>query len=122
MRKSNAHEYRQAYNAGAVIDADGSQLILQTDVIATASDQPNFARIILGMADPTKCIGLPETVLADAGYACGKQVKMLEDAKIKLFVAIGRTMIQRPYDFRPPPGDPGGSTQKPPKAVKDPDG
>jgi transposase len=120
MRKSNAHEYRQAYNAQAVVDADGSQLILQTDVITTPSDQPSFARIILGMADKAKCIGLPETVLADAGYACGKQVKMLEEAGIKPLVAIGRTMGQRPYDFRPPPGDPGGSTQKPPKSVNDP--
>jgi hypothetical protein len=121
MGKSNAHEYRQSYNGQAVVDADGSQLILHADVITTPSDHKSFVRIILGMAAPTKCIGLPETVSADAGYACGKQVKILEDAKIKPFVAIGRTMIQRPYDFRPPPGGPGGSTQKPPKAVKDPD-
>ena len=28
MRKSRRHEYRQAYNAQAVVDADGSQLVL----------------------------------------------------------------------------------------------
>ena len=29
-------------------------------------------------------------------------------------------MPHRPYDFRPPPGEPGGPKQKPPKPVKDP--
>ena len=28
MRKSKQHEYRQAYNAQAVVDAGGSQLIV----------------------------------------------------------------------------------------------
>ena len=28
MRKSRRHEYRQAYNAQAAVDADGSQLVL----------------------------------------------------------------------------------------------
>ena len=28
MRKSKQHEYRQAYNAQAVVDAGGSQLVL----------------------------------------------------------------------------------------------
>ncbi len=37
------------YNAQAVVDADGSQLILHTDVITAPSDQPSFARVILSM-------------------------------------------------------------------------
>ena len=120
MRKSNAHEFRQAYNAQAVVDADGSQLILHTDVITTPSDQPSFSGIILGMDTSRGGVGLPKTVLADAGYACGKQVKALQDKGIAPLVAIGRTMPHRPYDFRPPPGEPGGPKQKPPKPVKDP--
>jgi transposase len=113
MRKSNAHEYRQSYNAQAVVDADGTQLILHTDVITTPSDQPSFADVILGMDPETGGVGLPATVLADAGYACGKQVKALQDKGIDPYVAIGRTMPHRPYDFRPPPGDVGGPKDKP---------
>jgi transposase len=120
MRKSNAHEYRQSYNAQAVVDADGSQLILHTDVVTTPSDQPSFARVILDM-DPSKGgVGLPQTVLADAGYASGDQVKALQDKGIDPFVAIARTMLHRPYDFRPPPGDPGGPKDKHHQAIKDP--
>ena len=37
MRKSRRDSYEQAYNAQAVVDAEGSQLILATDVIATPS-------------------------------------------------------------------------------------
>jgi hypothetical protein len=120
MRKSNAHEYRQSYNAQAVVDADGSQLVLHTDVITTPSDQRSFADIILGMDPVTGGVGLPATVLADAGYACGKQVKALQDNGINPLVAIGRTMPHRPYDFRPPPGDPGGPKQKPPPNINSP--
>jgi transposase len=43
MRKSKAHEYRQAYNAQAVVCAEGSQLILSTNMATTPSDQPTPA-------------------------------------------------------------------------------
>jgi transposase len=120
MRKSGAHEYRQSYNAQAVVDADGTQLILHTDVITTPSDQPSFARVILEMDTDMGGVGLPVTVLADAGYACGKQVKALQDKGIDPLVAIGRMMPHRPYDFRPPPGDPGGPKDKHYQAIKEP--
>src|SRR5215510_7334876 len=64
MRKSKAHEYRQAYNAQAVVCAERSQLILATNMAATPSDQPTFAATILSMQST---IGLPKVVLADAG-------------------------------------------------------
>lgn len=120
MRKSKGHEYRQSYNAQAVVDADGSQLILHTDVITTPSDQKSFARVILGMTPDTGGVGLPKTVLADAGYACGKQVKTLKDNGIDPLVAVGRMMPHRPYDFRPPPGDPGGADIKLAQNIKEP--
>ena len=40
MRKSKAHEYRQVYNAQAVVCAEGSQLILATNMATTPTDQP----------------------------------------------------------------------------------
>jgi hypothetical protein len=49
MRRSDAHEYRQAYNAEAVVCAEGSQLILATSLAACASDAPSFAATILAM-------------------------------------------------------------------------
>jgi len=106
MRRSDAHEYRQAYNAQAVVCADGAQLVLATNLVATSADAPSFAQTILAMQDT---IGLPPRVLADTGYASGPAVKTLEAHGIEPFVAIGRTQPHRPYDFRPPP---------PPKTLK----
>jgi transposase len=100
MRKSKAHEYRQAYNAQAVVCAEGSQLILATNMATTPSDQPTFAATILAME---KTVGLPHTVLADAGFASGPAVAELEARNIEPLVAIARTQPHRPYDFRPPP-------------------
>jgi hypothetical protein len=45
-----------------VLCAEGSQLILATNMAATPSDQPTFAATILAMEHT---IGLPHTVLAD---------------------------------------------------------
>ena len=39
MRKSKQHEYRQAYNAQAVVDAGGSQLALGARVSTNGSDR-----------------------------------------------------------------------------------
>jgi len=100
MPRSDAHEYRQAYNAQAVVCADGAQLILATNLVATTADAPSFAATILGMQST---VGLPERVLADTGYASGPAVEALQAQDVELFVAIGRTQPHLPYDFRPPP-------------------
>ncbi len=89
MRKSEAHEYRQAYNAQAVVCAEGSQLILATNMAT-----------ILAMEHP---IGLPRTVLADAGFASGVEMAKPEARKVEPLVAMAKTQPHRPYDFRPPP-------------------
>jgi transposase len=100
MRRSDAHEYRQAYNAQAVVCADGAQLILATNLVATTADAPSFAATILAMA---ATFGLPKTVLADTGFASGPAVADLQAQGGEPLVAIGRTQPHRPYDFRPPP-------------------
>ena len=100
MRRSDAHEYRQAYNAQAVVCADGAQLILATSLVATTADSPSFAATILAMQET---IGLPERVLADTGYASGSAVEALQAHDVEPLVAIGHTQPHRPYDFRPPP-------------------
>lgn len=100
MRRSDAHGYRQAYNAQAVVCADGSQPVLATGIAAATADAPGFAATVLAMGDT---VGLPRTVLADTGFASGKAVADLEARGIEPLVAIGRTQPHRPYDFRPPP-------------------
>ncbi len=100
MRRSDAQEYRQAYNPQAVVSADGTQLILATNLVATTADAPSFAATILAME--STC-GLPGCVLADTGYASGDAVAKLHERGIEALVAIGRTQPHRPYDFRPPP-------------------
>jgi transposase len=111
MRRSDAHEYRQAYNAQAVVCAEGSQLILATNLVATSADAPSFVTTILAMA---ATIGLPRTVLADTGFASGRAVADLHAHGIEPLVAIGRTQPHRPYDFRPPPA------QKTPRRITQP--
>jgi transposase len=111
MRRSDAHEFRQAYNAQAVVCADGTQLVLATKLVATTADAPSFATVILGMQDT---IGLPKTVLADTGYASADAVAALQANAIEPLVAIGRTQPHRPYDFRPPP------TPKTPRRITEP--
>jgi hypothetical protein len=59
-------------------------------------------------------IGLPQRVLADTGYASGPAVATLQAQGIEPLVAIGRTQLHRPYDFRPP------SEPKPARALKEP--
>ncbi|KPH86601.1 transposase [Komagataeibacter intermedius AF2] len=100
MRRSDAHAFRQAYNAQAVVCAEGSQLIVTTGVVATSADAPSFASTVLSMENT---IGLPKTVLADTGYANGQAVRDLRKKGIDPLVAIGRPRARRPYDFRPPP-------------------
>ncbi|CAL4866864.1 IS1182 family transposase ISGdi13 [Asticcacaulis sp. MM231] len=112
MRKSKHHEYRQAYNAQAVVCAEGTQLILSTEVSVTPSDQPTFVDTIQAMQTG---IGLPTTVLADAGFASGPAVAAIEEMQIEALVAIAKTQPQRPYDFRPPP-----QTPKPERQILEP--
>lgn len=103
MRKSSRHEYRQAYNAQAVADADGTQLILATQIATTPSDQPTFVETITKVCTQ---IDKPATVLADAGYASGDAIAALQALDIEPLVAIASTQPHRPYDFRPPPEPP----------------
>lgn len=110
MRKSKSDPYFQAYNGQAVVDADGSQLILATDILQTPSDQPGFARIMDQLSDE---VSLPTTVLADAGYGDGEAVAKIKAKGIKTLVAITGGCPQRLFDLRPPPEEP----QKPPPAI-----
>ena len=94
---ANANKHRS--NAQAVVDADGSQLILGARVIQCASDSNELQDDIGAIPDE---IGQPETVLADSGYANGDEVAALEALGIEVLVATGAEGKRRQYDFRPP--------------------
>ena len=98
MRKSKHHEYRQAYNPQAVVDAGGSQLILGARVSNCASDRNELVADI--EAIPAE-LGMPETILADNGYANGDQVAALAESGIDVLVATGTGGRRRRHDFRP---------------------
>ncbi len=102
MRKSKRHEYRQAYNAQAVVDAEGSQLVLAANVAQSPSDAPTFEETIDMVCDE---LGAPDTILADGGYANGDQVAKLEARGIEVLIAVSRPENERTYDFRPPKPD-----------------
>lgn len=98
MRKSARHEYRQSYNGQALVDADGSQLVLAANVLATTNDRQGLEGFVDQMNDT---LGRPTTLLADAGYAGEAVVEALEQRGIEPLISITRHSEPRPYDFRP---------------------
>lgn len=110
MRKSRQHEYRQAYNVQAVVDAGGSQLILGARVSQCASDRNELAATIAAVP---AALGRPETALADNGYAHGDEVERLAERGIEALVATGAAGRRRRHDFRPAKG---GAPPKEPQA------
>ncbi len=110
MRKSKKHEYRQAYNAQAVVDAAGSQLILGARVSQCASDRNELVADI--EAIPAE-LDPPETALADNGYANGEEVETLAESGIEVLVATGAEGRRRTHDFRPAKAE---ASAKEPKA------
>ena len=109
MRKSKTHEYRQAYNAQAVVDAGGSQLILGARVSQCASDRNE---LVADIAAIPATLGRPETALADSGYANGAEVETLAEAGVEALVATAAQGRRRTHDFRP------AKAQAPPKEPK----
>lgn len=77
--------FDQYYNAQAVADADGSQLILSTRVIDAATDhhqlRPNIAAI-------PEAIGPVKVILADSGYATIGEVQSLEAEGYDVYVSV----------------------------------
>ncbi len=97
MRKNRRSSYRQAYNVQAVVDAEGSQLVLGTRVSQCASDRNELVADVRTI-DPS--LGQPTQVLADNGFANGDQVETLQEEGIDILISTGRRN-SRKYDFRP---------------------
>ena len=100
MRKSKHHEYRQAYNAQAAVDADGSQLVLGSRVSVSASDRNELVADVDAIP---AALGAAERVLADNGYATGREVSQLQGRGVEVLVATRAQGQRRRHDFRPEP-------------------
>lgn len=101
MRKSKSEAWQQAYNAQAVVDADGSQLILASYVADSPTDHYELEPALEAI-DPE--VGTPQTVLADAGYVRTKLIKRFaaDPHAPQLYLAISATDHDiRRYDYRP---------------------
>lgn len=113
MRKNKRSEYRQAYNAQAAVDADGSQLVLGARVSQCASDRNE---LVADVDSVPAVVGTPAQVLADNGYATEKEVEALTGREIDVLVAVGTEDRRRQHDFRPLPDPDQVADPKPPKA------
>ena len=109
MRKSKHHEYRQAYNAQAAVDAGGSQLIVSARISQCASDRNDLVADIEAIP---AALGRPETVLADNGYANGAEVAALEASGIEALVSTSAEGRLRTHDFRPAKAHPAAREPK----------
>ncbi len=113
MRRNKRSEYQQAYNAQAVVDADGSQLVLGARVSRCASDRNELVADVDTV--PAK-VGTPTQVLADNGYATETEVATLTGREIDVLVAVGTEDRRRRHDFRPLPDPEKATKAEPPKA------
>jgi len=114
MRKNRREGYTQSYNAQAVVDADGSMLIVGGHVTNCASDANE---LLPALATVDASLGSVTAVLADSGYVNSEAIEELERSTIDAYVAVSRAENhdQRTYDYRPR-----ASTEKPAKVIKDP--
>jgi transposase len=85
MRKNQHSGYQQAYNAQAVVDAEGSQLILAARISQSSNDGCELAANIDAIP---QALGGPVNVLADSGYASEIEVKQLEARGITPYISI----------------------------------
>lgn len=100
MRKSIRHECTQSYNAQAVVDADGTMLVLGTRVTNNANDKKELCLDI--QAIPSE-LGVPKTILADKGYGSEVPIEALQKLGVEVLVSVtgeGKNDHRR-FDWKP---------------------
>ena len=115
MRKNKREGYTQSYNTQAVVDTEGSQLIVGQRVSTCASDAGEMEPDLQSIPES---LGRPTTALADCGYTDRIVFKRLAEQRpeLELYVSVHRedAQAERRYDYRPP------EKIKPPKKIIDP--
>ncbi len=83
------------------MDADGSQLILGTDVLTSPNEAHELERILQELP---KAVGKVQRVLADGGYVNADAIERIQGQQhIEAYVAISdEERDARRYDYRPP--------------------
>ena len=107
MKAGTGAHYEQAYNAQAVVDADGSQLIVGQRLSVAPNDKQELAADV---ASVPEALGRPSAVLADSGFYSEAQVRAVEGAEGPVaYVAVEKTSHHRSVadlEQRPPPAPP----------------
>lgn len=115
MRKNKREGYTQSYNTQAVVDAQGSQLIVGQRVSTCASDSGELEPDLQSIPE---ALGAPTQVLADCGYVDKEVFEHLADQRpeMDLYVSVHRedAHAERRYDYRPL------DKIKPPRKITDP--
>lgn len=115
MRKNKREGYTQSYNAQAVVDAEGSQLIVGQRLSVCASDAGELEEDLKSIPSS---LGQPKAALADCGYVDKKAFERIERQipGLELYVSVHREDAheERRYEFRPP------KRMKQPKRIVDP--
>jgi len=113
MRKGKNKTCTQSYNAQAVVDAEGSMLIVGGYVTNHANDANELLPTV---ASVDESLGEVKAVLADTGYVNLDAFEELEAAGIELFVAVKGNEDEdcRQYDYRPE-----GKRKKKGRVIKD---
>ena len=87
IMKTSNDGFQQCYNAQLAVDGE-NQIIVATQVTADVTDQGRLMSVVEEVE--ANCGALPQTLLADAGYANEKDLERLEDQGIKGYIALGR--------------------------------
>lgn len=98
MRESKG-QFDQCYNAQAVADADGSQLILGARVADAGTDQFELKPDLECISEE---LGDFHTVLADCGFANVAQIEELEGRGKEVYVSVRADFISRGPGFPKP--------------------
>lgn len=100
MRKTKRSSFTQSYNAQAVVDAEGSMLIVGQHLGAGAGDACEMEPALASMPDE---VGRPEAALLDAGYVNADAIERVEATGVEVYMAVSREEghTSRKYDFRP---------------------
>jgi transposase len=102
MRKSKREGYTQSYNAQAVVEAEGSRLIVGQRVSTSAGDQ---VELVADLESIPATLGQPTVALADCGFVNRAAFAQLAQShpNLHLYVSVQRedAHAERRYDYRP---------------------
>lgn len=90
--KTSDGSFHYCYNAQTVVDED-SQVIVSTTLVPSAADSPHLPAALADLAAALQAAGiegLPDTLLADAGYFSADNVEAVMGAGIDPLIATGR--------------------------------